>query len=89
MRKLICKCTIGEVNTETDWVEDLEIFLEENEGNPARVNSEDIRKKAEREILGIVKTFNETETARMRAYGRSAKQRELKHFIVYSNQNYE
>ena len=43
MRKLICKCTIGEVGTETDWVEDLDVYLEDNEGDPSRVGSEAIK----------------------------------------------
>lgn len=89
MRKLICKCTIGEVGTETDWVEDLDVYLEDNEGDPSRVGSEAIKEYAERELLDIVNSFNEGEQRRMEKYGKSAKKRELKHFKIDQNRNYE
>lgn len=87
MRHLICSCTIGQIkDTERDWIEELDVYLDDNEGDPKKVGATEINKAAERDLNEIINQFNEIEIKR---YGTAARTREIKHFIVIQNRNYE
>ena len=88
MRKLVCSCAIAHEGKEDEWQEDLEVYLEDSEGDPKRATPEQINNAALREVQDIITSFNRVEENRAASFGIEPKPRYLKGMIVKQNRAY-